>query len=252
MGLPTIAVPQYTLTVPSSGEALKFRPFLVKEEKILLIAMESENQTQIIDATKEIIQNCVYGDINVESMPIFDLEFIFLQLRGKAKGEEIDLKYKCPKCEEEIPILINIDDVQVQKQPEHTNNIKLTDDLGVMMKYPSIILQNQIENLSDKQNKIEALFLTIIKCIDCIYDNENTYPAKDHTEKEMTDFIESLTDAQFQKIAKFFDTMPKLKHEIELHCTNKIKGKVKGKVKETKVCGYKEPVVLEGLASFFG
>ena len=250
MGLPTIAVPQYTLTVPSSGETLKYRPFLVKEEKILLIAMESENQTQIIDATKTIIENCVYGDIDVNNMPTFDLEYIFLQLRGKAKGEEIDLKYKCPKCEEEIPILINIDDIQVLKQPEHTNNIKLTDDLGVMMKYPSIVLQNQIENISEKQNKVEALFLTIIKCIDCIYDNENTYPAKDHTEKEMTDFIESLADTQFQKIAKFFDTMPKLKHEIELHCTNKIKlPKGKGKEKE---CGYKEEVKLEGLASFFG
>jgi|LWDU01.1.fsa_nt_gi hypothetical protein len=249
MGLPTIAVPQYTLTVPSSGEALKFRPFLVKEEKILLIAMESENQTQIIDATKTIIENCVYGDVDVNNMPTFDLEYIFLQLRGKAKGEEIDLKYKCPKCEEEIPILINIDDIQVQKKPEHTNNIKLTDDLGVMMKYPNIRLQSQIENLSDKQNKVESLFLTIIKCIDCIYDAENTYPAKDHTEKEMTDFIESLTDKQFQKISQFFDTMPVLRHETELHCTNKIKSKGKGK--ETKVCGYKEKVSLEGLASFF-
>ena len=250
MGLPTIAVPQYTLTVPSTGEALKYRPFLVKEEKILLIAMESENQTQIVDATKTIIGNCVYGDINVDNMPTFDLEYIFLQLRGKAKGEEIDLKYKCPKCEEEIPILINIDDIQVQKKPEHTNNIKLTDDLGVMMKYPNIRLQNQIENLTDNKNKVEALFLTIIKCIDCIYDGENTYPAKDHTEKEMTDFIESLTDKQFQKISQFFDTMPALRHETELHCTNKIKGKGKGK--ETKVCGYKEEIKLEGLASFFG
>ena len=250
MGLPTIAVPQYTLTVPSSGETLKYRPFLVKEEKILLIAMESENQTQIIDATKTIIESCVYGNIDVNNMPTFDLEYIFLQLRGKAKGEEIDLKYKCPKCEEEIPILINIDDIQVQKKPEHTNNIKLNDDLGVMMKYPNIRLQHQIENLTDNKNKVEALFLTIIKCIDCIYDGENTYPAKDHTEKEMTDFIESLTDKQFQKISQFFDTMPTLRHEIELNCKNKI-NLPKGKGKE-KECGYKEEVKLEGLASFFG
>ena len=250
MGLPTIVVPQYTLTVPSSGETLKYRPFLVKEEKILLIAMESENQTQIIDATKTIIESCVYGDIDVNNMPTFDLEYIFLQLRGKAKGEDIELKYKCPKCEEEIPISINIENIKVIKQKEHTENIKLTDDLGVIMKYPNMHLQLEIENQAKNQSRIDTLFQTIISCIDCIYDGENTYPTKDHTEKEMTDFVDSLTDAHFQKISQFFDTMPVLKHEIELHCTNKVKSKGKGK--ETKVCGYKEPLVLEGLASFFG
>jgi len=249
MGLPTIAVPQYTLKVPSSGKEIKYRPFLVKEEKILLIAMESENQQQIINATKTIIENCVYGDINVDNMPTFDLEYMFLQLRGKAKGEAIDLNYKCPKCESEIPVVINIETINVIKQDGHTDNIKLTDGLGVMMKYPNIQLQLDLEQQDENQSKIDTLFQTIIKCIDCIYDSENTYPAKDHTEKELIDFVESLTDNQFQKISNFFDTMPRLKHEIELNCTNKIKGKGKGK--ENKICGYKEPVVLEGLASFF-
>ena len=144
MGLPTIAVPQYELTIPSSGKQVKYRPFLVREEKILLLAMESEDTTQILNATKSIIENCVYDDIDIREMPTFDMEYIFLQLRGKAKGEIIDLKYKCPKCDGEIPISINIDDVNISTADNHTKDIKLTDDLGVMMKYQTIDLQNDV------------------------------------------------------------------------------------------------------------
>ena len=248
MGLPTITVPQYTLTIPSTEKEVKYRPFLVKEEKILLIALESENQNQIIDATKTIIQNCIYGDIDVASMPTFDLEYIFLQLRGKAKGEDVELKFTCPTCEGEIAVSVNIDDIKVLTQDGHDKNIKLTDNLGVVMKYPSVELQSKIESTTKDKNNIDTLFYTIINCVDYIYDNEHTYPAKDHTEKEMTDFIESLTDEHFQKISNFFETMPKLKHEIEIHCENK----VKGKGKEKKVCGHKEKKMLEGLANFFG
>ena len=250
MGLPTIAVPQYTLSIPSTNKEVKYRPFLVKEEKILLIAMESENQNQIIDATKTIIENCLYGnDINVATMPTFDLEYIFLQLRGKAKGEDIELKFTCPDCEGEIVATVNVDDIKVLKQDDHDTNIKITDELGVVMKYPNVDLQSKIESATKDQNKIDALFYTITNCVDYIYDKETTYPSKDHTEKEMNDFVESLTDTQFQKISKFFETMPKLKHEIELHCTNKIKGK--GKTKD-KICDHKEKMMLEGLANFFG
>ena len=248
MGLPTIAVPEYTLTIPSSGKKVKFRPFLVKEEKILLLAMESEKTEEIIDATKTIIQNCVYGDINVEEMPTFDVEYIFLQLRGKAKGEVLDLKYKCPKCESEIPININIDDIKViEKNKEHTKDIKLNEELGVMMKYPNLSLQTKIAEGTKDKPEIEGLFETMTACIDYIYDKETTYPAKDHTDKEMTDFLESLTDNQFQKLSKFFETSPALKHNVELHCKNK----VKGKGKEKKECGYNEKITLEGLNSFF-
>ena len=247
MGLPTIAVPEYTLTIPSSGKKVKFRPFLVKEEKILLLAMESEKTEEIIDATKTIIQNCVYGDINVEEMPTFDVEYIFLQLRGKAKGEVLDLKYKCPKCESEIPININIDDITIQRNKEHNKDIKLTEELGVMMKYPNLSLQTKIAQSSKDKPEIEGLFETMTACIDYIYDKESTYPSKDHTDKEMTDFLESLTDNQFQKLSKFFETSPALKHNVELHCKNK----VKGKGKEKKECGYNEKITLEGLNSFF-
>ena len=246
MGLPTIVVPQYTLTIPSTKKEVKYRPFLVKEEKILLLAMESEKPEEIIEATKTIINNCVYGDINVEEMPTFDVEYIFLQLRGKAKGEVLDLKYNCPKCKQEILVDINIDDIAIKRNEEHTKDVKITEELGVMMKYPNLSLQTKIAQEHEKP-EVERLFETMTACIDYIYDKETTYPTKDHTEKEMTDFLESLTDSQFQKIAKFFETSPILKHNVELHC----KHKVKGKGKEKKECGYKEKITLEGLNSFF-
>ena len=246
MGLPTIAVPEYTLTVPSSKKKIKYRPFLVKEEKILLIALESENQEQIIDATKTTLQNCIFGDINVSDLATFDIEYIFLQLRGKAKGEDIELKFECPDCKGEMVNSINIDTIKIIQQDGHDNNIRITDDLGVVMKYPNIDLQSKIETDTKDKNNIDTLFYTIIQCVDYIYDKENTYPSKDHTKKEMNDFLESLTDTQFQNIAEFFSTAPVLKHSIDLHCTNK-SPKSKGK----KECGYEEKKVLEGLNHFF-
>ena len=247
MGLPTIVVPQYTLTIPSTKKEVKYRPFLVKEEKILLLAMESEKPEEIIEATKTIIDNCVYDDINVEEMPTFDVEYIFLQLRGKAKGEVLDLKYNCPKCKQEILVDINIDDIAIKRNEEHTKDVKITEELGVMMKYPNLSLQTKITQEENKP-EVERLFKTMTACIDYIYDKETTYPSKDHTKEEMTIFLESLTDNQFQKISKFFETSPVLKHNIKLHCKNK--GKVpKGEKK--KECGYKEEISLEGLNSFF-
>ena len=243
MGLPTITVPQYELALPSSGKIIKYRPFLVKEEKILLMAMETEDTKQIINATKEIIKSCITGEeLNVDTLPLFDIEYIFLNLRAKAKGEIIELKYKCPKCEGEIPIAINIDDIQVKKNDKHTSTIKINDELGIVMKYPTIDLQADIPDDKDKKT-IEGLFNTIIKCIDYIYDKETTYAHADHTKEELKTFLESLTDAQFQEVSKFFETQPKLQHEISLHCKNKVK---------KKECGHKEKQTLEGLASFFG
>ena len=242
MGLPKVAIPEYSLTIPSTKKQIKYRPFLVKEEKLLLIAMESEDEAQIIDATKNVINNCVYGDVNVEEMPIFDMEYIFLNLRSKSKGEQLDLKYNCPTCQSEIPININIDDINVQFEDDHTSKIELNDKMGVVMKYPNMMLQSKIEK---EDNKIDQLFSSILECIDYIYDENTTYSSKDHTKKEMTEFIESLPDEHFQKIAKFFESAPKLKHTVKLHCTHK-------KGKNGKVCNYKNEEVLEGLASFFG
>ena len=249
MGLPTITVPKYSLHLPSSGDEIKYRPFLVKEEKLLLIAMESEDEKQIMEATKTVINNCVFGDIDVDTMPLFDIEYIFLWLRAKAKGELVELKYNCPECENIIDISFNIEDVKVKKIEKHTNKIELTDSLGVVLKYPNMTIQSKLDKFNDESD-IEKIFKTIQYCIDFIYDAEATYPAKDHTEKELKDFLESLTDAQFQKIAKFFEEVPALKHTVTLECKKKIKGDDKKKSKP-KICGYKEDVVLEGLASFF-
>jgi hypothetical protein len=244
MGLPKIAVPEYTLKLPSNGKELKYRPFLVKEEKILLLAMESEDEDQIVTATKTVIKNCVFGDIDVDIMPTFDIEYIFLWLRGKAKGEVIELKYKCPKCENNIPVSFNIEDVNVTKTEGHTHKIQLNDDLGIVMKYPNIALQTKIEMVK-KESNIDRIFRTILLCIDYIYDKEKTYSTKDHTADEMVEFLESLTDKQFQKISYFFESSPKLQHKVTLDCTIKPKGKNK------KPCGYTEDVTLEGLQSFF-
>jgi hypothetical protein len=177
-------------------------------------------------------------------MPTFDLEYIFLQLRAKSKGEVIELKYECPKCKTEIPANINIDDIKVTFQDKHTKKIELDTNLGVVMKYPTVELQNEITKTLTGENKsqVEGIFTMVKSCIDYIYDNENTYPLKDHTEKEVDDFINSLTDAQFQKMSNFFDTMPVLKHEFQIKCTKK---------KKDKTCGHKETQTISGLQSFF-
>jgi len=244
MGLPTIAVPEYELILPSTEKKIKYRPFLVKEEKILLIALESEDQTNILNAIKTIIDACVYSDtLKASEMPTFDLEYIFLQLRAKSKGEVIDLKYECPKCKTELKIQLNTDNIMVTKQDGHTNTIELTEELGVVMKYPTIEMQHMIQDIHEqKKSEVEGLFSLVTKCIDYIYDKDNTYPLKDHTEKEVNDFIDSLTDAHFQKISKFFETMPVLQHKFELNCTKK---------KKDKICSYKETITLSGLQSFF-
>jgi hypothetical protein len=246
MGLPRIAVPEYSLILPSNGKEIKYRPFLVKEEKILLLAMESEDEEQIATATKNVIKSCIYADIDVNDLPIFDVEYVFLQLRARAKGEKIELNYSCPKCQTEIPISFNIDEIKVIKTEGHDTKVELSDGLGVVMKYPNMSLQTEIEKSKDEQ-QVEQLFRTIRLCIDYIYDADKMYSNKDHTEAEMTDFLESLTDTNFQKISKFFETMPKLKHDVKLECKNPTKEKGKKK----SVCGYTEETTLEGLASFF-
>jgi hypothetical protein len=246
MGLPTIAVPEYSLKLPSTGKEIKYRPFLVKEEKLLLLAMESEDQQQIVTATKNVINNCVFGEINVDDLPIFDIEYIFLWLRGRAKGEMLDLKYTCPTCETIIPVQVNLEDIKIASPEKDSSKIGLTDTVGIVFKYPNISMQSKIEAF-DENDEIGRLFASIQLCIDYIYDGEALYSSKDHTEKELNDFIESLTDANFVKISEFFENMPKLKHTIKLQCSNQ----VKAEGKKSKKCNYKEDIVLEGLASFF-
>jgi len=243
MTLPRIAVPKYTLIIPSSGKEVSYRPFLVKEEKILLIAMESEEETQMISAIKDIIENCVYDDLDVKNMPMFDIEYIFLQLRAKSKGEIIDLSFECGKCKKPITAQVDLSKIETTRTEGHDTKIPLSDDIGVIMKYPSM----EIQNVINKENTdVENIFSTIISCIDSIWDKESVYASKDHTQQEINDFLESLPDDSFTKIQKFFDTVPVLKHEFELKCTSK-----NGKGKRATICGWKETKTLEGLGSFF-
>ena len=210
--------------------------------------MEGKDEQEILTAVQNVISACVLEDIDVNTLPMFDIEYIFLWLRAKSKGEIIDLKYTCPTCKGPIPVGFNIEDIKMHYDEKHSTKIELTNDLGVVFKYPNVALQKKISELPDDLTQIDMIFKTVFLCVDYIYDGETTYSSKDHTEKEMMDFLESLTDNQFQKLSVFYETMPKLKHELKLECKNKVKQEGK---KKDKVCGYTEDLTLEGLASFF-
>ena len=238
MPLPKISTPTYELELPSTGETIKYRPFLVKEEKLLVIALESEDIKQITTAIKTVIKNCIITkNIKVESLPTFDIEYLFLNIRGKSVGEELDVNIICPDDgETQVPVKINLDDIKVQKNEEHSNRIKLDDSIMMEMKYPS--LDQFIKNNFDfrDKNAMDQSFELIASCIDKIFTEEEVWTTSDVTKKEMNDFLESMNSSQFKDIEKFFETMPKLSHKI----------KVKNPVTEVE-----SEVVLEGLASFF-
>jgi len=238
MPLPRIAAPTYELELPSSGKPIQYRPFLVKEEKVLVIALESEDTKQITTAIKNVIKNCVVTKgLKVESLPTFDIEYLFLNIRGKSVGEELEVNIICPDDEEtQVPVTIDLDDIKVQKDEEHTNKVKLDDTLMMEMKYPS--LDQFIKNNFDfkEQNAMDQSFELIASCIDKIYSEEEVWATEDCTKKELNEFLESMNSSQFKDIEKFFETMPKLAHKLKV--TNP----------KTKV---ESEVVLEGLASFF-
>jgi len=239
MPLPKIATPTYELELPSSGQSIKYRPFLVKEEKVLVIALESEDNKQITNAIKAVLKSCVLTKgIKVEKLPTFDIEFLFLNIRGKSVGEELEVNIICPDDETtQVPVSIDLDDIQVQKNDEHTTKVKIDDDIMMEMAYPSLdqFIKNNFD--FDEKNAMAQSFDLIAQCIDKIYTEEEVWASADCTKKEMSEFLESMNSTQFKSIEKFFETMPKLSHTINV--TNP----------KTKV---KSEVVLEGLASFFG
>ena len=238
MPLPKIATPTYELELPSTGETIQYRPFLVKEEKILVIALESEDTKQITNAIKGVIKNCIKTKgIKVEQLPTFDIEYLFLNIRGKSVGEEIEVNIICPDDEvTEVPVTIDIDSIQIQKSDEHTNKIQLDDDIMMVMKYPS--LDQFIKNNFDfnEKNVMDQSFDLIASCIESICTEEDVWATADCTKKEVNEFLESMNSSQFKGVEKFFETMPKLAHTVSVTNPN------------TKV---KSDVVLEGLASFF-
>ena len=238
MPLPKIATPSYQLDLPSTGKPVNYRPFLVKEEKVLVIALESEDTKQITNAIKAVLKSCVLTKgIKVETLPTFDIEYLFLNIRGKSVGEELDVNIICPDDgETEVPVKINLDDIEVQKNEEHTNKIKLDDSLMMELRYPS--LDQFIKSNFDfkETNQMDQSFALIASCIDKIYNEDEVWATADCTKKEVNEFLESMNSSQFKEIEKFFDTMPKLSHTI--------------KVTNSKT-GVESDVVLEGLASFF-
>jgi hypothetical protein len=244
MPLPKIITSQYELILPSTEKVIKYRPFLVKEEKILLEAKESKNETQIINSLKQILKNCILTKgIKVEELPSFDIEYIFLNIRAKSAGENLDIIYTCDDDEEtKVPLTIFIDEIKVQKDPEHSRDIVLQDNLILRMKYPSLkqfvgkgFDIGEVGEQSSSE-KIEKSFEIIASCMDVIFNNEESYAASDCTKKELFDFLDDLTNPQFSKIEKFFSTMPVLKHTVVIE-------NPKTKVKNT--------LTLEGLTSFF-
>jgi hypothetical protein len=238
MPLPKIATPSYELELPSTGETIQYRPFLVKEEKLLVIALESEDTKQITTAIKTVIKNCILTkNIKVESLPTFDIEYLFLNIRGKSVGEELEVNIICPDDgETQVPVKINLDDIQVQKNENHTNKIKVDSSIMMEMKYPSLdqFIKSNFD-FNDK-NAMDQSFELIGSCIDKIYTEDEVWSTSDVTKKELSDFLESMNSSQFKEIEKFFETMPKLSHTIQ----------VKNPVTEIE-----SEVVLEGLASFF-
>ena len=238
MPLPKISTPTYELELPSNGKTIKYRPFLVREEKLLVLAMESEDPKQITSAIKAVIKNCIETrGIKVETLPTFDIEYLFLNIRGKSVGEEVELNIICQDDgTTTVPVKILLDDIKVLKNPEHTNKIKLDDSLVMEMKYPSLdqFIKSNFDFNSD--NAMDQSFDLISSCIDKIYNEEEVWDAGDVTKKELEDFLEQMNSSQFKQIEKFFETMPKLSHTIKVTNPN---------------TGVESEVTLEGLSSFF-
>jgi len=236
MALPINTSPTYSLIVPSTGKEVKFRSFLIKEEKALLIAQQSDNPKVMMDTLKGVIKSCTFNAIDVESLAMFDLEYIFTQLRAISVGEDVELFLKCDVCEDEkavTPIRLDLTQLKVETPVGHSTNINLFDGVGVIMKYPSL---DTITKLEIGQDSIDGMFDIVVDCIDSIYTAEEIYHAKEQTREDLMDFLNNLTSEQFAKIQSFFETMPKLKKELNYKCP---------------VCGKEHNKVLEGISSFF-
>lgn len=237
MPLPKLSAPTYELEVPSSGKKIKYRPFLVREEKILLLAMETEDEKQMANAVKTILANCIQTSrFKVDNLSLFDIEYIFLNIRGKSVGENVDLTITCPDDgTTTVDVSIDLDEIKVQKSDDHTNILKLNDEVSVVMKYPSMDLFIK-NNLKDSGTEVDDVFEIASLCIDQIVQGEDVYESSNFSKKEIMEFLEDMDTKQFLLVQNFFETMPKLSHTIEVVNPN------------TKV---KSEVVIEGLASFF-
>ena len=235
MALPRIDSPKYELTVPSTGEKVEYRPYLVKEEKILMLAMESKDQNQMIRALRDVIAGCTDGKIQVDNLAMFDLEYVFLKIRSKSVGETSKIGIKCTSCEAKNELEINLEEIEVQGEVKKNAKIALTDTIGVVLKYPTVKgIQKQLGK--NKGDDAQVSMAAVASAIESIYDAENIYNAEDETSESLIGFLDSLTSSQFKKISEYFEDMPRLKHEVKYKC---------------KSCGVENTQTLEGLTSFF-
>jgi len=243
--LPKIDVPVYDCILPSNKKKVKFRPFLVKEQKLLLMATEATEVKDSVEAMKQVVKNCVLDDVDVEALAVFDLEFLFLNLRARSVSEVVKVKYKCnnvieskgideedKRCENVVDIDINVLEITPEFGEGHSNKIQLSDNLGIVFKYPTF---EMVENMTGKSEN-EVIFDLIIKSIDYIYDNDELYYAKDANQDELVEFIDGLTQEHLEKIKDFFDTLPKIKKDIKFECNK---------------CGHHEDITIEGIQNFF-
>jgi|TARA_B100000524_G_scaffold303098_1_gene177990 hypothetical protein len=241
MPLPTIATPTYELILPSTGKKLKYRPFLVKEEKLLILALESKSQVEITNSVKDVLKKCVITrGVKIDDLPTFDIEYLFLNIRAKSIGEDINLVVTCPDDREtEVNVTVYVDEIEVVKSKDHTPDIKLDGDMTLRMKYPSLsqFIENNFDTDDEAKTTVDKTFQLIADCMDTVYTKEEAWESKDYSPDERLEFIEQLNSKQFKEVERFFATMPKLSHTIEVTNPNTKK---------------KSSIVLEGLADFFG
>ena len=241
MPLPTIETPTYELKLPSSNKKIRYRPFLVKEEKILIIALESQDQNDITNAVTDVLKKCILTKgIDVDSLPTFDIEYLFLNIRAKSIGEDIKLTVTCPDDKEtKVSVTVYVDEIKVIKPKGHTTDIVLDDNMTLRMKYPSLtqFIENNFSIDDASESIVNKTFKVVADCIDTIYSGEDAWDANDYTPQERLDFVNQLSSKQYKQVENFFSTMPKLSHTIEVVNPN---------------TNEKGSVVLEGLADFFG
>ena len=241
MPLPTIATPTYELTLPSTGKKIKYRPFLVKEEKLLILALDSKDQLEITNSVKNVLKKCVITrGIKIDDLPTFDIEYLFLNIRAKSVGEDINLVVTCPDDKEtEVPVTIYVDEIEVIKSKEHNKDITLDKDMTLRMKYPSLnqFVENNFNVEDNPETTVNKTFQLVADCMETVFTKEDAWDSNDYSPEERMQFIEQLSSKQFKEVEKFFATMPKLSHTIQVTNTN------------TKKISR---IVLEGLADFFG
>lgn len=241
--LPKLDVPTYEVDLISTGKPIRFRPFLVKEQKLFLMASESDDAKETVQVIRQVLKNCIIDDIDVDSLPTFDLEWLFINLRARSVEEIVNLRYKCNnnvkdeegkdvKCSGYVEFDVNLLDIEPSKNPEHTNKVQITENLGVMLKYPTFEMVQKYEGLEEN----DLMTNVLVDCIDYIYDKEQMYYAKDTTRDELIEFVDNLQQKDLEKIKLFFDTIPEVKKDVTFECPK---------------CKYKEEIAIKGIQNFF-